>query len=75
MLYEIDESCVEALKIKNENVIAFLDELALNRRKCKNIVVAMRNVFLEMAKMEVLSLTARSVYNKLVGKMSERKIL
>lgn len=75
MLYEIDESCMVALKTKNFNIIAFLEQLALDRRKCKNIVVAKREVLYELAKTEKLSDVSRSVYKVLGNRMSERKLL
>lgn len=75
MLYEIDESCMAALRTKNLNVIAFLEQLALDRRKCRNIVVAKREFFYELANTEKLSDISRSVYKVLGNRMSERKLL
>lgn len=75
MLYEIDESCMVALKTGNLNVIAFLEQLALDRRKCRNIIVGKREVFFELAKTEKLSDVSRSVYKVLGNRMSERKLL
>lgn len=75
MLYEIDESCMLALRTKNLNIIAFLEQLALDRRKCRNIVVAKREIFNELANTEQLSEISRSVYKILGNRMSERKLL
>lgn len=75
MLYEIDESCVVALRTKNTNIIAFLEQLALDRRKCRNIVVAKREVLYELANTEKLSDVSRSVYKVLGNRMCERKLL
>lgn len=75
MLYEIDESCMVALRTKDLNIIAFFEQLALDRRKCKNIVVAKREIFYELAKIEKLSDLSRSVYKVLGNRMSERKLL
>lgn len=45
MLYEIDKSCLELLNDKNDiSLIAFFEQLALDRRKCKNLLVAEREV-------------------------------
>lgn len=75
MIYEIDESCMAALRTKNLNIIAFLEQLALDRRKCRNIVVAKREVLFELANTENLSDISRSVYKVLGNRMSERKLL
>lgn len=75
MLYEIDESCMNALETKDLNIIAFFEQLALDRRKCKNIVVAKREIFYKLASTELLSEISRSVYNVLGNRMSERKLL
>lgn len=75
MLYEIDESCKAVLKTKDYNIIAFFEQLALDRRKCRNIVVAKREIFCELANTEYLSELARAVYKVLGNRMSERKLL
>lgn len=75
MLFEIDKSCLEVLKTNDFNAIAFFEQLALDRRKCRNIVVAKREIFFELAKNESLSDLSRAIYNILGNRMSERKLL
>lgn len=75
MLYEIDESCLAALKTTNLNIIALLEQLALDRRKCRNVVVAKREILHELANTEKLSDVSRAVYKVLGNRMSERKLL
>ena len=75
MIYEIDESCLVAVRTESLNIIALLEQLALDRRKCRNIVVAKREVLYELASIEKLSDVSRSVYKVLSNRMSERKLL
>ena len=41
MLYEIDESCISALCTEDIDLdcVALLEQLAQDRRKCKNIII------------------------------------
>ena len=75
MLYEIDESCLTVIKTKDKNSIAFLEQLALDRRKSKNMVVAKREVFFALADFPELSMVSRGIYWTLGNRMSERKLL
>lgn len=75
MLYEIDESCLESLEANKLEAIAFFEQLALDRRKCRNIVVAKREVFYRMAKVDGLSSLSKTIYKMLGNRMSERKVL
>ena len=77
MLYEIDESCISALCTEDIDLdcVALLEQLAQDRRKCKNIIVAKRSTFEELAKMEVLSITARNIYKILGNRSSEQKLI
>lgn len=75
MLYEIDESCLTALKTGDEDTIAFFEQLALDRRKCKNIITAKRHVFKELAKNEAFSGIVRNIYNVLGNRVSEHKLI
>lgn len=72
MLYEIDKSCLELLDDKNNiSLIAFFEQLALDRRKCKNLLVAEREVLNKFAKWECLSVVAREIYTRLANRSSE----
>lgn len=75
MLYYIDESCVEVLKQNNENCIAFLEQLALDRRKGKNLVVASRAVLKELSEATQFSSPIRTIYRLLRNRASEFKII
>ena len=75
MVYEIDESCLTALKTNDSNSIAFLEQLALDRRKCKNIIVAKRQVFEELSKMTCFSNVTRKLYSIMENRASEQKMI
>ncbi len=75
MIYEIDESCLDTLYDKNPNSVAFLEQLALDRRKCKNIIIAKRNIFKELAKMDCFSLVTKDLYRILSNRVSEHKLI
>lgn len=75
MLYEIDESCIVILATKEPNVIAFFEQLALDRRKSKNVIIAKRTVLHELSKCDELSEISRGVYKALQYRMSEYKLL
>lgn len=76
MIYEIDESCLAILNTKeNMDAIAFFEQLALDRKKCKNIVVANREVFSELSQNTKLSEVSRNIYRVLGGRMCEKKML
>lgn len=75
MLYVIDESCLKFLDTKDEKSICFFEELALNRRKCKNLLVANRKVLDLLAKSEALSLPTKNIYKMLRNRASEFKLI
>lgn len=75
MVYEIDESCLQLLNAKDENCILFFEQLALDRRKCKNILIAKRHIFASLAKETSLSSVARQLYNILGKRVSEQKMI
>lgn len=75
MIYEIDESCLETISTGDSNSIAFLEQLALDRRRCKNIIVANRNVLSQLANTPSLSEVSRKIYKVIGNRVSEHKLL
>lgn len=75
MIYEIDESCLETISTEDTNCIAFLEQLALDRRKCKNVIVAQREVFAQLANTKSLSEVSRKIYKVIGNRVSEHKLL
>lgn len=75
MIYEIDKSCLETIRTNDKNCVAFFEQLALDRRKRKNIIVAKREVFAELAKMECFSSVSRHVYRAIGNRVSEHKLI
>lgn len=75
MIYEIDESCLHALAKNDIESVAFLEQLALDRRKCKNIVIAKREVLDRLSKMTCFSNVARNIYRALANRAAEYKLI
>ncbi|MCH5281846.1 MAG: hypothetical protein J1E61_10295 [Lachnospiraceae bacterium] len=75
MLYEIDESCLSVLETGDNNCIHFFEQLALDRKKCKNIVIAKRIVFEKLSKMNCFSDYVRTIYRILGNRGSEYKLI
>lgn len=75
MLYYIDESCLEALNENNINCITFLEQLALDRRKGKNLVIASRHVLEQLSMVSQFSSPVRGMYKLLGYSANEYKML
>ena len=75
MIFEIDESCVLALEAQNTRCIAFLEELALNRRKGFNIILADRSILSRLSININLSIMTRMIYKKICNHIVEMKSL
>lgn len=75
MLYYIDKSCVESLNNGDSDAAEFLEQLILHRKKCKNLIVAERNVLRELSNSWNLSPIARSLYKILANRCSEFKLI
>lgn len=75
MLYEIDKSCLALLETGQSEYILFFEELAIDRRKCKNLIVASKEVLESLSKMEAFSNVVREVYKILGNRRTEFKLL
>lgn len=75
MIYYIDESCISVLDTGDEKSILLFEDLALKRRKCKNIVLGKRSVLEHIAKSKYLSAPVREIYRIIANRASEGKLL
>lgn len=75
MLYYIDKSCVESLDAGDLDAAEFLEQLIIHRKKCKNLVVADRNVLNDLSKSNKLAPFARNLYRILANRSSEFRLL
>jgi hypothetical protein len=75
LIYYIDESCVKVLSEGNRDAAELLEQLVMNRRKCKNILLAPRNVLGALSQSENLSKFAREYYRILMNRSGEYKLI
>ncbi len=75
MLYYIDKSCVELLNKGDLEAAEFMEQLIIHRRKCKNLIVADRNVLEDLSRSEKLSTFAREFYRILANRSSEFRLI
>ena len=75
MLYEIDKSCLPLLENGQPEYILFFEELAIDRRKCKNLIVASKEVLESLSKIGAFSKTVKEIYKILGNRRSEFKLL
>lgn len=73
MIFKIDESCLEAIESGDEDAIATLEQLALNRRKQRNYIFAKKNVLEKLMVQKSLSKPVQSVFHSLFNRGSEDK--
>ena len=75
MIFEIDKSCQQVLRENDDDCIAVFEQLALDRRKCKNYIASDRETFLRFAKYIGFSGPVRHVYLRLYNISSEQRLL
>lgn len=74
MLFKIDKDCLKALNNKDKNAICALDQLALNRRRCKNVLFAEKAVLESLMKSTYLSETAKNTYRFIFNRSEDSKM-
>lgn len=75
MIFEIHKSCLELLEQRDSDVCSMLNNLAMNRRKSLNIVIASRDVLDYLKNCTLLENNARSLYDFLYRKSYETQEL
>lgn len=74
MIFKIDKSCLVALNNKDKEAELALEILAINRKKCKNVIFADKSVLEDLMKRECFSPVVRSIYTSLFNKSMENKL-
>lgn len=74
MLFVIDEECLTALDAKTEDAVAALEMLALNRRKCRNLIYAPKSVLEDLMKRTCFSDIVKKTFQALFNRSVEIKL-
>lgn len=75
MIFEIHKSCIELLERGDPDICSMLNNLATNRRKGLNIIIADRDVLDYLKKCKQLEVNARRLFDSLNRKSHETKEL
>ena len=71
MIFKIDESCLKAIDLGDEDAIAALEQLALYRRKQRNYIFARKNVLEKLMVQDFFSKPVQSVFYSLLNRGAE----
>jgi hypothetical protein len=71
LIFKIDESCLKAIDLGDEDAIAALEQLALYRRKQRNYIFARKNVLEKLMVQDFFSKPVQSVFYSLLNRGAE----